>query len=193
MDRTKSQQLLAALPTKRTCDGCDLCCTAMAVHSLNKPPGERCRHLCGAPGKSCSIYADRPDDCAEFICLWRGSDHHLPDGLFPAKAGFVAALGDIEQVPPVLTIHPDPDRPQAWVDHLDTLKALAAKFNCIVVVGSGAKACLALAPNGNSYSRVLFPILFKNGGDLVGLPSADFLPGVRSWLSMSVALWGVGN
>ncbi len=51
----------------RDCGSCNVCCTAMHVRALNKPPGERCQSQ-GPTG--CGIYADRPAACREWFCLW---------------------------------------------------------------------------------------------------------------------------
>jgi hypothetical protein len=54
--------------TNRVCGTCTLCCKAVAVTSLKKAVGKWCPH--GSPGKGCSIYAQRPDECKHFGCLW---------------------------------------------------------------------------------------------------------------------------
>lgn len=187
--RLESDYLMSRLKTKRTCDGCDLCCKAMEVYSLKKPVGVPCKHLCGEPGKNCSIYKDRPEDCYDFICLWRGSDRHMPQWAKPSNAGFVAALGKLDEFPPVLRIHPDHDRPTAWENYIPLLQDLAEKFNCIVAIGQGVGATHAIAPNGKIYSRAVFPIVFGNNGLTVGIPEGDFLPNRRTWLQMSQELW----
>jgi len=190
VSRLRAEAITARLKTKRTCDGCDLCCTALAVPAVGKPDGVRCQHLCGEPGKSCSIYKDRPEACYDFICLWRGSDHHMPPEAKPSVAGFVAALGELDKFPPVLRIHPDPARPTAWQAHIPLFKKLAARFNCIVAVGQGKRATNTISPKGNVYSAAVFPAIFKDGGLQAGVPAEDFLPNRRSWMQMSMELWG---
>lgn len=161
----------------------------MGVESIGKPDAVRCPHLCGEPGKNCSIYADRPTECREFLCLWRASDKHMPEAAKPSVAGYVAALGKLDDFPPVLRIHPDPDRPTAWQDHIPLFKKLSRKFNCIVAVGQGKRASHAIAPNGNVYSGAVFPAIFANNGLSVGIPAGDFLPNRRTWLQMSGELF----
>ena len=57
----------------RPCGGCVLCCKVMHVPSIDKPEGQWCPHCkrTGGPTSGCSIYLDRPRECAEFNCLWR--------------------------------------------------------------------------------------------------------------------------
>lgn len=40
----------------------------MEIEELAKPVGEWCPHC--KPGKGCTIYADRPKECADFMCQW---------------------------------------------------------------------------------------------------------------------------
>lgn len=170
--------ITARITTKRSCAGCDACCTNMGVEEIEKPPAARCPHLCGEPGKSCGVYKTRPITCREFLCLWRGSDDILPLNLFPPRVGFVVAMtNDFRSFPPLFTVHPDPAHWDSWKAprHRAVFKALAAKFNAIVVVGQHHLACHVFAPNGNEYTRAARPELFTEDGH-VGLPTSDFLP-----------------
>ncbi len=45
----------------RECARCGTCCVAPDISSLQKKPGERCRHLTDA--LACGIYRDRPAVC----------------------------------------------------------------------------------------------------------------------------------
>lgn len=55
----------------RTCGDCTACCTVMGVKSIDKPEGTPCSKLCKA---GCSVYAERPDDCRDFSCVWLQDD-----------------------------------------------------------------------------------------------------------------------
>lgn len=55
----------------RSCDGCTLCCKLAEVKALAKPMGILCRHC--EPGRGCTIYETRPDECRVFYCLYRSS------------------------------------------------------------------------------------------------------------------------
>lgn len=175
-----------AFPTKRRCGDCDLCCTAMGVEEVpgypdgDKRPGVACVHLAGKPGHSCSIYADRPYPCRQFLCLWRGSDKLLPENLWPARVGFVVALGGFfGDLPTIITVHPDPDHPNSWraPRHKDLFWSLARKFNAIVCIGQAELAQHIFSPRGNEFSRERHPHLFKENGKRIGLPEGEFFPG----------------
>jgi hypothetical protein len=187
-----ADEIVARVTTKRTCAGCDACCTNMGVEEIGKLPGVRCPHLAGEPGTSCSVYKTRPLACREFLCLWRGSDDILPLNLFPPRVGFVVALtNDFRTFPLVFTVHPDPAHPDSWKAprHRLVFKALAAKFNAMVVIGQHRLARHVFAPNGNDYSRAAHPELFDMDGGIVGLPSADFLPFRLSAMEVAQMLW----
>ena len=90
----------------RHCGPCTLCCTALRVVELDKPAGERCRHL-GPRG--CRIYDERPASCRAFECLWLQRDA-IPSNLRPDKSGAVfSANSSGNQV----VLHLDPRRPRA--------------------------------------------------------------------------------
>jgi hypothetical protein len=187
-----------ALPVKRRCGTCDLCCTAMGVEEVpdvpngDKRPGVRCPHLAGQPGQSCSIYQTRPYPCKQFLCLWRGSDKLLPDNLHPPRVGFVVAMGGIfGELPIIITIHPDPAHPDSWKAprHRATFLALAKKFNAIVVIGQGELARHIFSPRGNEFTRERHPHLFKEGGKRIGLPDYEFFPAHLSKMNLAKMLF----
>jgi len=70
--------------TPRECGGCNVCCTAMHVRALDKPAGTPCEHQSDA---GCGIYADRPETCRVWYCMWVRDagqvfdDAHRPDQL----------------------------------------------------------------------------------------------------------------
>lgn len=74
------------------CGNCTLCCTVMKVTMPGgiKPAHESCSE-CTAKG--CAIYADRPDACAGFQCVWLASQQHpqlaLARDLRPDRCGVV--------------------------------------------------------------------------------------------------------
>ncbi len=53
----------------RHCGDCDVCCTVLGVRELGKAEFTRCSHQVDGV-RGCSVYADRPDSCGEFRCLW---------------------------------------------------------------------------------------------------------------------------
>jgi hypothetical protein len=73
--------------TGRECGSCSLCCKLLDVPEAGKPNHEWCPHC--RPGHGCRIYAQRPDICRGFACLWL-CDSSLGGMWFPAKAKIVA-------------------------------------------------------------------------------------------------------
>lgn len=76
------------------CGTCTLCCTLMKVAmEPPKPARQTCGH-CTAGG--CSIYAERPDVCQGFQCLWLASqqiaNYALPPAMRPDRSGVVIDL-----------------------------------------------------------------------------------------------------
>jgi hypothetical protein len=54
---------------ERSCGGCNACCKVAAVPEIDKPAGQWCEHC--AIGQGCRIYAERPQACRDFYCLWK--------------------------------------------------------------------------------------------------------------------------
>jgi uncharacterized protein len=55
---------------ERPCGDCTMCCKLPAAPApLNKPAGVWCQHC--DKGKGCRIYADRPQGCRDYMCLWK--------------------------------------------------------------------------------------------------------------------------
>jgi hypothetical protein len=81
----------------RPCGSCAACCHCMKIPELQKPPAQDCRHLIPlrvvereedlVPGRDCGcrVYAERPESCRVFVCLWKAgfikSEGHRPDRL----------------------------------------------------------------------------------------------------------------
>jgi hypothetical protein len=171
----------ARLPTTRTCEGCDLCCTAVGVHEINKAAGEACQYLAGEPGRSCSRYPLHPLSCRQFFCVWRSSDHVLPPGARPADAGWVMSINDPTTFPMVVTVHPDPARPDAWrtAKNVRLFLALADAWNCMIAVGQGKLAQMIYGPMGHVVDKATSPDAFFEDGSFVGLPGFCFHPDRR--------------
>ena len=63
----------------RRCGGCRACCSTNGIVELDKPPRRKCPHECS---KGCAIYAERPQSCRDYACLWllgHGEDWERPD------------------------------------------------------------------------------------------------------------------
>ncbi len=79
------------------CGTCTLCCTLMKVTmEPPKPARERCGH-CAVLG--CGIYADRPEPCRTFECMWlashRAPDFTMPDEMRPDRCGIVIDMNSV--------------------------------------------------------------------------------------------------
>lgn len=78
--RSHQEKMLKVIQD-RTCESCKACCVVLAVRLEDeiKPAGETCKHLCSV---GCGIYEQRPRDCSEYLCGWRGGlgdAEHRPD------------------------------------------------------------------------------------------------------------------
>jgi hypothetical protein len=129
------------------------------------------------------IYASRPRACSAFQCFWRASDIGFTDDYFPARCGFVMSINNANKWPFVITVHPDPKRPDAWNEtrYLKRFAELAYALNCLVAIGQGATSAHVITPAARMYSRAANPTLFHNG--FVGAPDFDFREGVRPTLT----------
>lgn len=107
----------------------------MGVAALDKPAGKWCRHFSKASG--CAVYADRPDDCRVFNCLWLLTDA-LDETWKPTTAGFVLHS---EQGGARLVVECDAARPHDWrrEPYQTTLRRWAASPGLEVLVFAGAR------------------------------------------------------
>lgn len=67
------------------CGGCIECCTALPIVELNKPIRVRCNHVCG---NGCTVYADRPQSCRIYMCMWLQMPEVGPE-LRPDRCGVI--------------------------------------------------------------------------------------------------------
>ncbi len=86
----------------RTCGGCTVCCTTLAVPEIAKPEDVPCEFLFG---RGCGVYECRPEECRLYLCMWMlglgGPDDR------PEKSGLLFALTDdgIAQADTSLTVY----------------------------------------------------------------------------------------
>ena len=117
----------------RSCEGCTLCCTVVAVPMLAKPAGTPCRHLCP---DGCGIFADpaRPVACHAYRCAWL-FNAAWPDLLRPDRCHIVfEPFGDRCMAAAV-----DEQYPTAWTTgpgHAAITKLMQAGFAVVVVIGA---------------------------------------------------------
>ncbi|PYE98160.1 hypothetical protein C8J35_104136 [Rhizobium sp. PP-F2F-G38] len=110
MTRLDSAPQATGLPpadgTARHCRTCTLCCRLPDIDALDKPANAWCRHCVAERG--CTIYAERPALCRDFLCAWMTK----PD-LEPEWDPLVAHMMVYEQGPQT-TVLVDPDYPTIW-------------------------------------------------------------------------------
>jgi hypothetical protein len=131
----------------KECGDCGLCCKLMGVRGVNKPPHRWCAHYSRSAG-GCTIYADRPTECGDFICYWLRIESLGPEWR-PDRAKFVMHLTDGGDT---LEVETDPSQPTAWrrEPYLSQLKAWAMRgaargLRLKVWIGD---RCLELTPDG---------------------------------------------
>lgn len=73
----------------RECGPCSSCCTVLEVLSVNSPAGTPCEHQLTEGG--CGIYADRPQGCRPYRCLWLEGE--LGEGDRPDLSGVIVDRG----------------------------------------------------------------------------------------------------
>ncbi len=109
-----------------------MCCTALEIVELKKPAGPACPNCILSGG--CTIYADRPQVCRDFECLWLvGRD--LPANMRPDRIGTLFMEDDeTEEYRAVCA----PERPLAWRNPRVFAHLVAvAKTGRIVVAKAG--------------------------------------------------------
>jgi hypothetical protein len=195
MRARRAARIAERITSARSCDGCDLCCIAPGIKELRKPPGEPCSNLCGEPGRSCSIYPSRPKVCLDFYCLWRATETVLPDWLRPADCGFLLAFNRLDEWPGVVTVHPDPARPDGWNNPWGrtVFGELAEAWNCLVAIRQNPETTHVFCPNGSVIDlTTLAPEerakLVREDGTL-GAPSFVFGPDRRPLIERIGGSW----
>lgn len=84
----------------------------MKVHELSKPANTWCTHC--ETAKGCAIYADRPQSCRVYECLWLRSqafDKPLAPALRPDRSRVV--IGTLNHGNDIVLYVP-PEQPNAW-------------------------------------------------------------------------------
>jgi len=66
----------------RSCTPCHACCDYPAIPELDKPAYQLCAH---ASCDGCGIYAERPQPCRDYRCLW--IEGEFDDGDRPDQIG----------------------------------------------------------------------------------------------------------
>jgi uncharacterized protein len=119
----------------RSCGACTMCCKVLEIEHFEKPAGRLCMHC--RPEHGCSAYADRPQVCRDYECLWL-TERDIPIALNPNKLGALLMEDpDSDEYQAVC----DPSRPMAW-RHPLMFKHLVtkAKEGRVVVAKAGLTA-----------------------------------------------------
>ena len=90
----------------RSCGTCTLCCRLPEIDLFDKPANAWCRHC--IDGKGCSIYAERPSVCRDFLCLWMVSET-LGDAWAPSRSHMMVYRQGAQ-----MTVLVDPGHPDIW-------------------------------------------------------------------------------
>lgn len=127
---------------QRSCGGCSACCHVFAIQALDKPVQRDCVHLDRSRAEHhCTIYAERPSECQEYLCAWVREDGFGDDAHRPDKVGLLfTPRGNRREVtsfagPFTLIAHET--RPGALTDEVATefLEHVASHFVVIVPHG----------------------------------------------------------
>jgi hypothetical protein len=139
----------------RDCGTCTACCVFLQIETkgIEKLAGIPCRHLTDCDG--CAIYADRPQVCRSYDCLWRSVDA-LGEEWRPDRSGILMQLDDAPRGPEdpysVLVILTGP--PELMLD--DRFAALAGGF---IESGTDIHLTYLAEPGMPSLRLLLNPIL----------------------------------
>jgi len=104
----------------RSCGTCTLCCRLPEIDLFDKPADVWCTNCTGT---GCSIYADRPSVCRDFLCLWMTSET-LGDEWAPLRSKMM-----VYEQGQQITVLVDPDHPDIWKSepYASQLRAWAAQ------------------------------------------------------------------
>lgn len=91
---------------RRSCLGCTLCCRLPEIDAFSKPANVWCSHCSAEAG--CAIYAERPQLCRDFLCLWM-VDEGLGPEWDPARSHMM-----IYSQGQQMTVLVDPLHPGVW-------------------------------------------------------------------------------
>lgn len=80
---------LHTLTAKNPCGGCTACCTVVSARDLGKPFYTPCPHKVE---RGCGIYAQRPQSCREFNCIWAAGLLADAESFRPDRNGLVFSL-----------------------------------------------------------------------------------------------------
>jgi hypothetical protein len=71
---------------EQQCNGCNACCTVLAIAELDKPIYSHCQHECKA---GCGIYGKHPEECQSYWCFFIGGMFGKDIAYRPDKLGLI--------------------------------------------------------------------------------------------------------
>jgi hypothetical protein len=127
----------------RTCGECDACCTILSVDmsdgagELVKPAWSPCPHQ-SREGHGCTVYADRPEPCRAWACVWRSGSNVLQESERPDLAGvMIDTMRPVEGEPWTDALFVYETRPGGIRSNVALLERLAEKRAVVLVTPLG--------------------------------------------------------
>ncbi len=129
--------------TAKECGTCALCCKVMGIHALDKPRGQWCPNV--MPKCGCAIYAQRPQECADFACTWL-LDENLGPEWKPDKCKMVLVS---EEARKRTMVYVDASQADAWkkqpyLARLTALMQAGLPLGRLVFIDVGGRVSLML-------------------------------------------------
>lgn len=134
------------LALARDCGLCRACCTTQEVEALpggagdeflRKPKDTACPHLASDPNdKGCTIYADRPQACRDWMCVWRSGSPVLEGSERPDRIGVVLDTVVRKDLPFsfLVAVAADPSAADACLTMAEkTIERLVSRGHLVVV------------------------------------------------------------
>lgn len=141
-------------PQKR-CGDCLLCCKVLPIADIGKPANKWCQHA--KIGHGCKIYADLPDSCRNWSCLWvlegtwpaelQPNKSHVIFDMMTDQVAAVQDSGRIDQHE-VIQLWVDPDYPEAHRAKVvrDMIEFIAMSYGLSTLARIGGRGILIAAP-----------------------------------------------
>ena len=148
------------------CQDCTGCCVVFEVKDVPKAFGEPCKHIGNTLfGLGCQIYAERPDACKRYVCLWLDSQRRsdvesFPEHMRPDVSKVVLGWpwGEDRET---LFVYPYPGHEDAWRKRPVSLylqRILAKGGKVVIVMGEkriAIKGDMAFAGTEDEFATIL--------------------------------------
>lgn len=156
---------LVPMVANKPCGECYACCIHLGVVELHKHGGQTCKHLtgAGAADKRCGIYAQRPNACAKYVCLYAA-------GLMPYRPDVCGILCTPYQDSINLIVFDE-----ALAGRIDDTKSKLAEILGLLVEGT---KCTPGQEIRVVFARKRKILIFRNGlvfgGEVFGQSSGEY-------------------